>query len=123
MKSLILIFVLTFSGSVMAEWIEFATKANGDVFFFDSSRVEKNGEEINVWTRIRYKRSVMAASSYQNFLLLDCSAYTETELQSTFFTDKEWTKPAMATNTNAKPKKPIQQNSTTQQLINILCAD
>jgi len=55
----------------------------------------------------------MAASSYQSFLTLDCSENSETVLQSTFYTDRDWNKPAMATNTTAKP--------ATQQLINILC--
>ena len=108
------------TGSV---WIEFSTKPNGDVFFFDNTRVEKNGSQISVWVRIRYKTSIMAASSYQNHTKLDCSEHSETILQDTFYTDKDWTKPAMATNTNAKPKKTVQKNSATEQLISILCKD
>lgn len=123
MKQLLTIFLLTFSSGVMAEWIEFSTRANGDVFFYDNARVEKNGNEISVWTRVRYKTSVMAASSYQNLLKLDCSENSETILQSTFFTDSAWTKPAMATNTTAKPKTYIKENSATNQLISILCKD
>ena len=108
------------TGSV---WIEFSTKPNGDVFFFDNTRVEKNGSQISVWVRIRYKTSIMAASSYQNHTELDCSEHSETILQDTFYTDKDWTKPAMATNTNAKPKKTVQKNSASEQLISILCKD
>lgn len=105
MKLLLTIFLLTFSCGVLAEWIEYSSRSNGDVFFFDDARVEKSGNEIRVWTRIRYKTSVMAASSYQSLLRLDCAENSETVLQSTFFTDKDWAKPAMATNTHAKPKK------------------
>jgi len=105
MKQLLSIFLLTFSCSLMAEWIEYSTKSNGDVFFYDNSRIEKNGNQISVWTRVRYKTSVMAASSYQSLLKLDCAT------------------PAMATNTNVKPKKMVEPNSATGQLIDILCKD
>jgi len=107
----------------MADWVEYSTKSNGDVFFYDNERVEKNDNQITVWTRVRFKTSVMAASSYQSFLRLDCYENSETVLQSTFYTDKDWSSPAMATNTNAKPKKMIQRNSATGQLVSILCKE
>ena len=123
MKPLLSILLLTFSSGAMAEWIEYSTRPNGDVFFYDNARVEKNGPQISVWTRVRFKRSVMAASSYQSLLRLDCSEYSETVLQSTFYTDKDWNTPAMATNTNVKPAISIEENSATGQLANILCKD
>jgi len=123
MKKFLTIFLLTISCNSMAEWIEYSTMPNGDVYFYDSARVEKNGNHISVWTRIRYKRSVMAASSYQSFLRLDCSDNSETALQSTFYTDKDWIKPAMATNTNPKPKQVIKPNSASERLVNTLCKD
>jgi len=123
MKKLVLIFPLACTFSVQAEWVEFSTKSNGDVFYFDNTRVENNGNEISVWIRVRYKTSIMAASSYQSLLRLDCSENSETVLQSTYFTDKDWAKPAMETNTNAKPKTVVAQNSATEQLIGILCND
>ena len=123
MNKLLSIVLLTFSCGAIAEWIEFSTRSNGDVFFYDSARIEKNGNEISVWTRIRYKTSVMAASSYQNFLKLDCAEKSETILQDTFYTDKDWTKPAMATNTNMKPAKSVTENSPTSELLSILCKE
>lgn len=121
MKQFFSILLLTCSCNVLAEWVEYSTQQNGDVYFFDNARVEKSGDEISVWTRVRYKRSVMAASSYQSLLRLSCTEKSETILQSTFFTDDSWSKPAMATNTNAKPKTPIKENSATAKLIRILC--
>ena len=123
MKQLLSVFLLTFSCNSMAEWIEYTTRSNGDVYFYDDARIEKNGNQISVWTRVRYKTSVMAASSYQSFLTLDCSENSETVLQSTFYTDRDWNKPAMATNTTAKPKITIKENSATGQLVDILCKD
>lgn len=123
MKQLFSIFLLTISSNVMAEWVEFSTRSNGDVFYYDNARLEKDGDHVSVWTRVRYKTSVMAASSYQSLLKLDCSVNTETILQDTFFTDKDWARPAMSTNTNPKPKKSVTENSATWQLINILCKD
>ncbi|WP_297766621.1 surface-adhesin E family protein [uncultured Muriicola sp.] len=105
----------------MAEWVEYSTRANGDVFFFDNARVQKDGNLVNVWNRIRYKSSVMGASSYQSLMEIDCSEYSETTLQRTFYSDKNWTNPAMATDTNKKPKVSINANSATQRLANILC--
>ena len=81
MNKLLSILLLAFSCNAMAEWIEYTTRPNGDIYFFDDARVEKSSNEISVWTRIRYKTSVMAASSYQSFLKLDCSRKTETVLQ------------------------------------------
>ena len=121
MKKLLSILLLTFSCNAMAEWIEYSTKSNGDIYFYDAARIEKNGSQISVWTRIRYKTSVMAASSYQSLIRLDCADQTETILQNTFFTDKGWEKPAMATNTNPKPKTVVKDNSANSKLMAILC--
>lgn len=123
MKQLLLISLLTLSSSVRAEWVEYFAKPNGDVFFYDNARIEKQGNEVSVWTRVRYQRSVMAASSYQNLLKIDCVEGTETILQSTFFTDKHWTKPAMATNTHAKPAVRVMKESASASLVGVLCTD
>jgi len=121
MKQLLLIFLLFTSCDLMAGWVEFSTQSNGDVFLFDNERLEKNGYQISVWTRVKYKTSVMGASSYQSLIKLDCSEKSETVLQSTFYSDGNWNKPAMATNTNAKPKKFVKPDSPSWQLVNILC--
>ena len=123
MKQILLIFLLAFSNNSMAEWVEYLTRTNGDAFFFDSARVQKNGNHISVWNRVRYKTSLMGASSYQSFLKIDCAEYSETTLQSTFYSDKDWTIPAMATNTKEKPKISINANSATERLANILCKE
>jgi len=121
MKLFFTVFLLTFSGSVMAQWVEYSTRSNGDVYFYDETRVVKHGSQLTVWTRVRYATSIMAASSYQSLLKINCSENSETVLQSTFFTDKEWAKPAMATNTNVKPTVIVAEHSATEQLIRILC--
>lgn len=123
MTQLLSIFLLTLSFNLTEEWIEFSTKSNGDIFFFDNARMKKNGDQISVWTRVRYKTSIMGASSYQSFLRLDCSENSETILQNTFYSDSDWNTPAMATNFNAKPKKQVKPNSASGQLVNILCND
>lgn len=121
MKKYLTITLLACSTSAMAEWVEYSVRSNGDVHYYDNARVEIDGSSINVWTRVRYKTSVMAASSYQNLLKIDCAESTETILQDTFYTDREWTKPAMATNTNAKPARPVRENSPTADLLTLLC--
>lgn len=121
LKKLLLILLLTFSCQSMAAWVEYSTRANGDVYFFDDARVQKDGNLVKVWSRIRYKSSLMGASSYQSLIKIDCSEYSETTLQSTFYSDKNWTTPAMATNTREKPKVAIDANSATQRLANMLC--
>jgi hypothetical protein len=121
LKILLLVTLLGFSGNAMAQWAEYATAANGDVFYFDDARVQKDGNLVSVWNRIQYKTSVMGASSYQSLMNIDCSEHSETTLQSTFYTDKNWTTPAMATNTKKKPKRSIKENSATRRLATILC--
>jgi len=122
MRHFVLVTLLSFSSGASAQWIQYSIKSNGDVYFYDDARIEFNGTQLSVWTRVRYKTSVMAAASYQSHLKLDCVEKSEVILQSTFYTDKEWSKPAMATNTNVKPKTMVNENSTTEQLMNILCA-
>ena len=105
----------------MAEWVVYSKRTNGDVYFYDDARVQRNGNFVSVWNRIRYRTSVMAASSYQSLIEIDCSEYSETTLQRTFYTDKNWNTPAMATDTNKKPKVAINANSATERLADILC--
>ena len=121
MRKLALLLLLTFSFNAMAEWKEYSTRANGDVFYFDDARVQKDGSLVNVWSRVRYKSSVMGASSYQSFISIDCSEYSETTLQSTYYIDRDWTTPAMATDTQQKPKVYMDANSATRRLAEILC--
>ena len=104
-----------------SEWRIYSEQSNGDVHFFDASRVKTTSDLHTVWTRIRYKRSVMGASSYQSLLDVDCSERTERILQSTFFSDKHWEKPAMNTDMKAKRKRPIIAGSAVDRLAEILC--
>ena len=121
MRKLLPILLIFFSSDVLGGWIEYSTRPNGDMYFYDNERVEISGSHVLVWTRIRYKTSIMAASSYQSLLQLDCTENSERILQSTFYTDEHWNVPAMSTNTNAKPEKMILPDSASQKLVQILC--
>lgn len=123
MKPLVIATALIFSSNAVADWIEFSTAPNGDIHFYDASRVDIQGDQITIWTRIRYKATVMAASSYQSLLKLDCSKHTEQTLQDTFYTDKAWSQPAMATNTHPKPAKKLAEKSAAAALAARLCKD
>lgn len=103
------------------EWVQYVQKPNGDVYYFDPSRVERDDSLRRVWSGIRYKTSVMGASSYLSLLEIDCSERTERVLQSTFFTDRDWKKPAMMTDTTERPTRPIAAGSETERLIQVLC--
>lgn len=113
--------ILAFPFCAMANWSEYAVQPNGDVYFFDSSRVERQGDVVTVWTRVRYKTSVMAASSYQSRVRINCVDKSEAIVQSTFFSDREWEKPAMATNKKEKPAVPVQDKSPSSRLMNLVC--
>ena len=63
----------------------------------------------------------MAAASYESLLEIDCSERTERILQRTFFSDKNWEKPAMNTDMKEKPKRPIVEGSAEERLSEILC--
>ena len=103
------------------EWRVYSEETNGDVYFFDASRIKGTANLHRVWTRIRYKTSVMGASSYQSLLEVDCSERTQRILQRTFFSDGHWGEPAMSTDTREKPKRPIVENSAAARLSEILC--
>jgi len=99
----------------------YSEELNGDVHFFDPSRMESVNKLHRVWNRVRYKTSVMGASSFQSLLEIDCSDKTEKVLQSTFYSDDVWKKPAMKTNKKAKPKRQIVKGSATGRLSEMLC--
>jgi len=104
-----------------SEWVMYAEEANGDVYFYDPSRVEKTDTLRHVWNGIQYKTSLMGAFSFLSLLEIDCLERTEKSLQSTFFTDKHWERAAMMTDMTEKPKIQIKVGSTTDQLTKILC--
>ncbi len=99
----------------------YAQEANGDAHFYDPSRVEEIDSLRRVWNGVRYKTSVMGAASFLSLLEIDCTERTEKMLQSTFFTDRNWEKPAMATDMAEKPKRQIEVGSVTEQLTEVLC--
>ncbi len=109
-------------GDDNAPWREYSQQPNGDIHFFDASRVETTANVHKVWSRVRYKTSVMGAASYQSLVEIDCVQGTEQILQNTFFSDKHWKEPSMGTDTAAKPKRPIEKGSATERLSGILCA-
>lgn len=102
-------------------WRIYSKEPNGDIYFYDASRVKAASSLYRIWSRIQYKRSVMGASSYQSLLEIDCAARTQRIMQNTFFLDNHWEKPAMSTNTSAKPKRPIAKGTASQRLSEILC--
>lgn len=104
-----------------SDWVTYAEEANGDLYYYDPSRVKKIGFVRHVCTGIRYKTSVMGASSFMSLLEIDCSERTEKILQSTFFTDKHWQKAAMKTDSSEKPKERISVGSTTERLTELVC--
>ena len=106
-----------------SEWRVYSEEANGDVHFFDPSRVSRTSNTRTVWKRIRYKRNVMAAASYESLIEIDCAEGTERILQRTFFSDKNWEEPAMNTDTKEKPQRPIVKGSATERLSKILCEE
>ena len=108
-------------GDGEGEWRTYSQELNGDVYFFDASRVEASSNLRKVWSRIRYKTSVMGAQSYQSLLEIDCAERTERVLQNTFFSDKHWKEPAMNTDMTERPKRLIATGSATERLSGILC--
>lgn len=103
------------------EWRIYSHQANGDVHYYDTSRVKETGDVRTVWNRVRYKTSVMGAASYQSLLEIDCSERTERILQRTFFSDRDWEKPAMSTDSKKKPKRPIEASSASERLSEVIC--
>lgn len=103
------------------DWRTYSEEANGDIYFFDAARVTKTAGIRTVWTRIRYKTSVMGAATYQSLVDVDCTARTEKIVQRTFFSDRDWKRPAMNTDTSEKPARPIGAGSAAARLFAILC--
>ena len=109
------------AGDAEGQWRIYSKEPNGDVYFFDPTRVSRTNELRRAWSRARYKTSVMGAASYQSLLEIDCSKRTEKIVQNTFFSDKSWERPAMNTDTMEKPKRLIVKGSATERLYALLC--
>jgi len=109
------------TGNEDGKWRRYSQEPNGDVYFFDPSRVKTATDLHQVWSRVRYKTSIMGASSYQSLLEIDCSERTERIIQNTFFSDKHWERPAMNTDKTQKPKRIIPTDSASERLSEFLC--
>lgn len=103
------------------EWIKYSEQGNGDLYFYDRSRVEKFDALRHVWNGIRYKTSLMGAFSFLSLLEIDCSNRTQKTLQSTFYSDRNWEKAAMKTDTSESAKRHIEAGSTMERLTDIVC--
>ncbi|MDJ0614097.1 MAG: hypothetical protein QNJ29_10510 [Rhizobiaceae bacterium] len=103
------------------EWRTYSEEPNGDIYYFDASQVSSDSGIHQVWNRIQYKTSIMGASSYQSLLEIDCTDGTEKIVQNTFFSDRNWERPAMSTDKAEKPKRTIPAGSATERLSDILC--
>lgn len=103
------------------DWRIHSQEPNGDVHFYDASRLDRGQNLQKVWTRIRYKTSVMGAPSYQSLLEINCSERTHRILQNTFFSDKHWKKPSMATDKTPKQKRQIVTGSAAERLSKRVC--
>ena len=118
---ILFISLISFSFNKHERWVKILTTANGDIYFFDKLRMQKKNNFVLVWSRVKYSSSVMGAWSYQRLIKIDCTENTETTLQDTFFTDKFWTIPAMATNKKERPKVGINPGSYADKLTEIMC--
>ncbi len=123
MKIYLTIFsLLFFSTKALPDWIEYKAMPNGNVHFYSGKSVQKQNNNIfEVESRIRYKTSLMGAFSYQRTVRIDCRTFSETTLRSTFFRDKNWSKPTMKPDATEKPKTVIIAASATEKLAIILC--
>lgn len=101
----------------------YSEQANGDLYFFDPLHVEETDAVRRVWSRIRYKTSLMGALSFQSLLEIDCANRTEKTLQSTFFSDRNWEQAAMATDTTETETRQIEAGSAMERLADIVCED
>ncbi len=110
------------TGTADRDWIKYAEEANGNLHFYDRSRVEQIDAVWRVWNGIRYKTSLMGAFSFNSLLEIDCSSRTEKTLQSTFFSDKNWEQAAMKTDTTVSANRQIEAGSTIERLADIVCA-
>ena len=104
-----------------SDWVKYAEEANGNLHFYDPTHVEKRGVLRHVRNGIRYKTSLMGAFSYLRVSEINCSEGTMKVLQSTFFTDEHWERPAMGTDRNEKPAKQIKAGSAEERLAEIVC--
>ena len=104
-----------------AHWSVYFEKPNGDTYFFQEASSRADRGLMQVWRRIQFGASVMGAYSYQDLVEIDCSGGQEKILQVTFFSDRTWRKPAMATDTHEKPARDIQPGDPTEALFKRLC--
>ena len=114
-----LLCLIPFSAS--ADWVQYETAENGDVYLYDNSQLHIDGRIITVLNRIKYRSSVMGAKSYESEMRIDCVERTQTITRSTFFNDENWKDAAMAPDTTEKPAVYIEMGSAAASLARLLC--
>ncbi len=108
--------------ALLAEWVQYATNTKGSEYFYDDERIGRFGQSIFVWDRTRYgTKSDLGDWSSQVYQQINCSEFTFKYLQSTYYTDKNWTNKSIKE--GKQPKMDIPPDSTLEFLANILCKD
>lgn len=121
MKKFAIILLCMFPLTANAEWVEYKTMENGDVYFFDNSRVNVEGAIVRVLNRTRYQTSLMGAESHESELKINCNDRTHAIVRNTFYNDKDWKTPAMAPDNIERPPAMIKPGSAIASLAHILC--
>ena len=120
MRKILIIIIMPLCSFASASWEKYGENSFGDQFWYDSENIERDGESVLVWQRIRYGKVTSYGDKSSLFLYrLDCQKNVSQYIKNIYYTDLNWSKK----NWTAKrgQKLVIQPGSMLAKLSNLVC--
>ena len=121
MKKIIFIFLFSLSSVSSSDWVFFLKNIKGDLLLYERERVKRDGNNVYVWERIRFKNLVgNGYKSNQTYFKINCIEYSFEILQSTNYSDDNWENQIVFIGREGKVRF-IPPNSSIEVLANKVC--
>ena len=127
MKSGLLIFLLFFSVTSIADWIFYATGDDETLYWYESKKSILNKNELYIWEKQRFAENNIIVTEHGNksaivYKKINCIERTSQVLEYTLFSDENWINKTTFSDQPLK-KGTIPPNSASDIILKKLCSN
>ena len=127
MKSVLLIFLLFFSVTSIADWIFYATGDDETLYWYENKKSILNKNELYIWERQRFAENSIIVTEHGNksaivYKKINCIEKTSQVLEYTLFSDENWINKTTFIDQPLK-KGIIPPNSASDIILKKLCSN
>ena len=122
LRQILLICLLAFSASILADWMQFDTDVNNNKYFLDNDIIKGGANLIFVRQRIQYANSTeYGDNSSSTYYKINCHENTIQLLSTTYYSDRNWASKNWAGKRGQE--NIIKSNSPEEKLRNAVCEE